>query len=364
MMQAEDDSSELDDDDFLGGLSPDDESTPLNRSRGKSLLIKPSEDSPSRSESPLSSPEGSRKRKRMTQEIQVPQSPIQSHINVVKDTPTATPIQLDGSLTREAEEAEAEVPEQDVEEEEEEVERVEDTQQSQQYPEIFSQTMLPPTSSPMRSPAGSATVTGDSTPTASQPAARKKSKAPTHLSTASLQDKLLPRRRRRKNRAGDDFDVPSDESDDQHDAASGDEDELSYPSRRPSRRKASSRKPKPLANAQDKSRVNNPRQWNAKEKPAKSKAARKAPTTYSRSRGSIGVEKENEMLALSSPSSSPLSSPPDSDVSDNESAGTEPTPRCVSDELRAAVKKFAEVDQWKMEFEDVSASETLGSPSR
>jgi hypothetical protein len=26
--------------------------------------------------------------------------------------------------------------------------------------------------------------------------------------------------------------------------------------------------------------------------------------------------------------------------------------RCVSDELRAAVKKFAEVDQWEMEFED------------
>jgi hypothetical protein len=30
----------------------------------------------------------------------------------------------------------------------------------------------------------------------------------------------------------------------------------------------------------------------------------------------------------------------------------------VSDELRAAVKKFAEVDQWEMEFEDVSASES------
>jgi hypothetical protein len=362
MMQAEDGSSELDDEDFLGGLSPDDESTPLNLSRGKSLLIKPSEDSPLRSESPLSSPEGSRKRKRMTQEIQVPQSPIQSPVNVVKDTPTATPMQRDHSLTHEAEEAEAEVAEQD--DEDEELERVEDTQQSQQYPEIFSQTMLPPASSPMRSPAGSAAVAGDSTPTVSQPAARKKPKAPTHLSTASLQDRLLPRRRRRNNRAGDEFDVPSDESDDQHEAASGDEDELSYPSRRPSRRKADSRKPKPLANAQDKSKLSNPKQRNAKEKPARSKAAPKAPTTYSRSRGSAGVEKENEMLALSSPSSSPLSSPPDSDLSDNESAGTEPTPRCVSDELRAAVKKFAEVDQWEMEFEDVSASETLGSPSR
>jgi hypothetical protein len=60
---------------------------------------------------------------------------------------------------------------------------------------------------------------------------------------------------------------------------------------------------------------------------------------------------------LSSPSSSPLSSPPESDVSDSESIQTEAT-RYVSDELRAAVKKFAEVDQWKMEFEDVSASES------
>jgi hypothetical protein len=33
--------------------------------------------------------------------------------------------------------------------------------------------------------------------------------------------------------------------------------------------------------------------------------------------------------------------------------------RCVSDELRAAVKKFAEVDQWEMEFEDVSSESEM-----
>jgi hypothetical protein len=361
MMQAEDGSSELDDDDFIGGLSPDDESTPLNFSRGKSLIVEPSGNSPARSESPLSSPEGSRKRKRMTQEIQVPQSPIQSPVNMVKDTPTATPVQRDDASTHEAEKADAERAGQD--DEDEAVERVEDTQQSQQCPESFSQTMLPPASSPMRSPTGSAVVADDSTPTASQPVARKKSKAPTHLSTARLQDKLLPRRRWRKNRAGAKFDVPDDESDDQHDAASSDEDELSYPTKRPFRRKVDPTKPTPLATAQDTPNLNNPKQRNAKEKSANAKAAPKATTTYSCSRGSAG-EKENEGLDLSSPSSSPLSSPPDSDESDNESARTEPTPRCVSDELRAAVKKFAEVDQWEMDFEDVSASETLGSPSR
>jgi hypothetical protein len=336
MMQADDDgSSDLDDDDFLGGLSPNDESTPLNLSRGKSLLIKPTDkSSPSPSESPLS-PGGSRKRKRMTQEIQVPQSPV----DMVEDTPTATPIRHGDSrhdIGHELpEDDEAEPDDEELGDQEVDVERVEATPQSQRFPEILSQTMLPPASSP----AGSVTPS-DSTP---RPVQRKKSKAPSHLSTANLQDKLLPRRRRRL-RAINDY---SDESDDQYDAASGDEDELNYPSQRSSGRRAGKSKPKPLANSR------NPKQKKIKEKKTKDKS--KEPATYSRSRTS-GVNKENETI-LSSPSSSPLSSPPESDVSDSESVETEAT-RCVSDELRAAVKKFAEVDQWEMEFEDVSASES------
>lgn len=338
MMQADDGSSDLDDDDFLGGLSPNDESTPLNLSRGKSLLLKPTEkSSPSPSESPLSSG-GSRKRKRMTQEIQVPQSPV----DMVEDTPTATPIQRDNSrhdIDDELPEDEVVEPdEEETEDPEDEIERVEATPQSQQFPEIMSQTMLPPASSP----AGSATP-GDSTP---RPVQRKKSKAPSHLSTANLQDKLLPRRRRRLRAINDD----SDESDDQHDAASGDEDELNYPSQRSSGRRTGKSKPRPLSTAR------NPKQQKSKEKKIKDKSSGpNAPATYSRSQAS-GVNKENETV-LSSPSSSPLSSPPESDVSDSESMETEAT-RCVSDELRAAVKKFAEVDQWEMEFEDVSASES------
>jgi hypothetical protein len=373
MMQADDEgSSELDDDDFLGGLSPNDESTPLRISRGKSLLMKPDDKSPSRSpslstaDSPLSSG-GSRKRRRMSQEIQVPQSsvemvedtPTATPIQVVKDTPTATPLERDDSPAEDqglkgleaqgpdnvADESEGEIEQEseneidDNEPEDAEVENadadVEATPRSQRFPDIMSQTMLPPASSPACS-----TQPDDSTP---QPIPRKKSKVPTHLSTANLQDKLLPRRRRRP-RAGNDL---SDESDDQHDAASGDEDELNYPSQsqQSSKRRAGTSKPKPLANAR------NPRQ--KKTDKAKSKLSQE-PVTYSRSRASAG-NKENE-IAMSSPSSSPLSSPPESDVSDTESVATETT-RCVSDELRAALKKFAEVDQWKMEFEDISGSE-------
>lgn len=267
MMQADDDgSSDLDDDDFLGGLSPNDESTPLNLSR--TIHIK--------SSSPLSS--GSRKRKRMTQEFPEPELPVD-----IDDTPTATPCPREG------------------EDNEDEVE----INEAAQPLETLSQTVLPPVSSP----AGS--THPEPTPQISL------KKRTTHLSTASLQNRLLPRRRRR---------LSNDIVDDQHDAASGDEDELNYPSQRS--RRAGKSKPKPLCIQDPKPRVT--------KKP-----------TYSRSQG---MDKENEML--SSPSSSPLSSLPESDVSDSESMV-----RCVSDELRAAIKKFAEVDQWQMEYEDVSEND-------
>ncbi|KAJ5543027.1 hypothetical protein N7461_009030 [Penicillium sp. DV-2018c] len=334
MMQADDvGSSDLDDDDFLGGLSPNDESTPLRLSRGKSLLVRPSDRSPSPSESPLSSG-GSRKRKCVTQEIQVPQSSV----DVVEDTPTATPIQHRDShyLVEADHQSEQGAVGQDDDrlgDEDIEIDRVEAT--PQQFPELLSQTMLPPASSP----AGTATP-GDSAP---RPVQRQKPKAPTHLSTASLQDKLLPHRRRRRGAA----DHTNDDSDDQYDAASSDEDELNYPSQRTSRQRAGKGKPKPL------SRADNPKQKQGPEKKRKDKPpAPKEAAPRSRS-PTTGIGKENEVL-LSSPSSSPLSSPPETDISDSEPMETETT-RYVSDELRAAVKKFAEVDQWEMEFEDVTS---------
>lgn len=325
MMQAEDGSSGLDDDDFLGGLSPEDESTPLNLSKGKSLLVRQTEQSPSES---LPSSGGSRKRKR-AEELQVPESP---RSEVIEDTPSATPVQRD-DLSHASEATPQGFP---------------------QRSDILSQTMAPPDSSPVVSTTGGPQdVTQSSKP-----------RKPAHVSTAALQDRLLPRRRqrRRKHRPADEFEFPSDEGDnDMHDAASGDEDELSYlPSRR-SRRGGDSGKPKPLGNARDK-----PKQHSQKQKKANAGSAPASkpsvPVTYSGSPKSGEVDKENEIL-LSSPSSSPLSSPPDSDVSDSE-AETQPVRRYMSEELRAAAKKFAEIDQWQMEFEEVSASETQGSPRR
>jgi hypothetical protein len=153
------------------------------------------------------------------------------------------------------------------------------------------------------------------------------------------------------------FDLPSDESDDgMHNEASGDEDELNYVPVRRSRRSRSSAKPTPLGNARDKSKLNNQKQKTRRSKsaqPTKTTDAQE-PTRRSRSRKSGDVDKENEQH-VSSPSSSPLSSPPDSEASESEAEV--PPRRIMSEELRAAVKKFAEVDKWEMEFEDVSASE-------
>lgn len=317
MMQADDGSSELDDEDFLGGLSPQDESTPLNLSRGKSLLVR-TEQSPSPSES-LPSSGGSRKRRH--EEVLVPESSIESAQDMVEDTPTATPV--------------ARVPSSHPSE---------STPRAVPFPEILSQTLAPPASSPGRSATGS--VADAPTP---------KPKDPAQLSTAALQNKVLPRRRqrRRKNRAAGEFDVPSDNSDDDmHDAASGDDDELSY---LPSKRNAETNKPKPLGNNRAKS---NQKQKKTKSKmPSAPKPAEQSPATYGRSRGhaNVDVDKENEML--SSTGSSPLSSPPDTDMELSDSEAETPGRRFTSDELRAAIKKFAEVDKWQMEFEEVSGSE-------
>ncbi|KAJ5919000.1 hypothetical protein N7466_009943 [Penicillium verhagenii] len=336
MMQAEDGSSDLDDEDFLGGLSPQDESTPLNLPRGKSLLVNPGEKSPSLSPSPSlssSSPGGSRKRKR--EEIQVPQSSIEEAPGFVQDSPSITPARREISSHEPEEETPRPIP----------------------FPEIFSQTMALPASSPP--PPESTQVSIPAVPSPAVPNRASKNTKPkdqAQLATAALRDRLLPRRRqpRRRRQAAGNADLLSDESDDgMHAAASGDEDELSYlPSKR------SQRAPSSKANAMgSKQNQSNPIQKRTK---SKSAPAPKAP----RGQKPVGgdVDKENELL-LSSPSSSPLSSPPDSDASESETE-TVSDRRYMSAELRDAAKKFAEIDQWQMEFEEISASESHGSPAR
>lgn len=359
MVQAEDGSSELDDDDFLGGLSPQDESTPLNRRKS---LAKPEQGqspsasqsasaaaSPSQSQSlPSSASASSRKRKRAPRievQILVPRSsaPEASQgegedISQIDDTPSATPI------PRNTYPDEPELPG--------------ETPQPPRFSDILSQTFLPPASSP----ASTITTAPRSPLVVPLVSGKRRPKDPAHLSTAVLQNKLLPRRRlrrlRQRDSGGHDGSDDDSDNDSTHDAASGEEDELSRPS---SSRRSQSRgasvpaKPKPLRNSRGKSTLNNPKQRKSRGK--KGAASEQEPTaaTYSRSGGEGGVDKENEFEL--SRSGSPLSSVPDSEAESDTNTGNRTPRRFTSAELRAATLKFAEIDQWEMEFEDVSGSE-------
>ncbi|KAJ5730199.1 uncharacterized protein N7483_004707 [Penicillium malachiteum] len=360
MMQAEDGSSDLDDDDFLGGLTPQDESTPLNVSRGKSLLVQ-LEKSPSPEDSTPSSG-GSRKRKR--EEIQVPESSAEQSQAIVPDSPSVHQSILD-SPTRQflqdspGRQSLPESPSATPVPRRSPIHSLEETEAESTprplplpFSDILSQTFAPPASSPAMSSRSS---------TIGPNAGDKKSKL-TQLSTAILQNKFLPLRRprRRQRGAASEFDLPSDESDGgMHSAASGDEDELNYLPVRKTRRARSSKpnsKPKPLgrkrSQSNQKQKKNQPRSASGT-KPS----APQDPASHSNSNTGGEVDKEND-LNPTSRASSRLSSP-GSNASDSE-VGT--GRRYMSAELRAAAKKFAEIDQWEMEFEEVSASEMTGSP--
>jgi hypothetical protein len=322
MMQTEDGSSDLDDDDFLGGLSPEDESTPLNVSRGKSLILKNAASPSAESLSPSS--DKSRKRKRAPEELEVPQSPL----NVVESTPIGSP----NSETQENEAHNRTI-----------------TPRPVVSPEAFSQTVVPPmSSSAPQSPARidsalverASPVTLEST---KEPSGRFN--AQEHLSTAALQSKLLPRRQRRRRHNDSDISNDDDKSDD----------ELNYlPSRKPmkSRQKQTDR-PNPSKNTRTKP---------TKQKKPLSKPSKRG-VTYSSATRTTDVDKENQPDDISSPLSSPL----DSDAFDSDSSISKSTDKgdFMSEELRLQAKKFAEVDDWQMEFEDVaSPAGSQGSPFR
>ncbi|GKZ51680.1 hypothetical protein AbraIFM66951_006739 [Aspergillus brasiliensis] len=283
MMQAEDGSSDFDDDDddedniFLGSLSPEDESTPLNLSR-------------------------------------------------VQDSPGA-----------------------------------------------FSQTLAPPmSSSPPLSP------THTTSPEMTQEKRIDKSAKSTAsrklvLPTAALQNRLLPRRNRsqRKRFVRDGSEIPEDPSDGGHSATQqddDDDDELYYlPPKRSSRaQRKRSEEQKP---ARSTTRTVQRRQPIADSVEGQITGGRNPPTQpYVTARKSgekkmtyrlgaldtMGLDKENEPVDTS-PLSSPLSTPPESEASESEStAESNRGSHFLSDELRLQAKKFADVDKWKLEFEDVT----------
>lgn len=315
--QIESGSSDLDDDDFLGGLSPEDESTPLNLARGKSLIAR--RDKNSRSESSVSPPStgGSRKRKRVREEFQVSRSPS----CIVENTQSGS----QASDNHDNEDASAMILSQS---------------QSLEGSETFSQTMAAPLSSSPLHTSGyinkilqtgfDAEHPKETTPVIS---------GPMHLPTQALQDRVLPRRRQRprKHRSGgEDFEVPSDEDDD--DGTGQDDDELSYLPLKPLQ---SQRKQVQRSKGLGRGTKGTTRKQSSTTSGSRQPCARR---TYS-SHGpvKVGTDKENRGGHVSE-SSPPLNS-------------------ITSEELKSQARKFAEIDKWQMDFEDVVISGSQASLS-
>lgn len=326
MMHDEDGSSDLDDDDFLGGLSPEDESTPLNISRGKSLVLRPAVSSPEKSPSLLSSGESS-KRKRSVDETEV----SNSFLDFERSTPGSPILGMD---TRQRESP------------------VDLHRPTTQSPATFSETMVPPMSSPVPG-----LTHAMSTPDSDRQVSRANqvqvpmnvhpSDNKLHISTAALQDKLLPRRRQKRvaRQGASRFDVLSESDGDEVATPSPDDDELSYlPFRNRSHmRRHPGNKPKLVTSNRGKTDM----------KPhGKDTKIIKQNGISSRKETNNG--RENESTEMSSPLSSAL----ESDELDSEFDLEQELPikAYLSEELRMQALKFAEVDKWQMEFEDVITS--------
>ncbi|GFF56800.1 hypothetical protein IFM51744_09000 [Aspergillus udagawae] len=358
MMQADDGSSDLgdlDDDDFLGGLSPEDESTPLNVSRGKSLVIRHASSSPLSDRSQPSSG-GSRKRKRAGGELQVPQSPL----DVVENSPA-------GSISPGVVDEEHGTPR-------EASHHLADS-------EVLNRTVAPPlSSSPVSSPQSShSTLMADKSPADSLEHTKDRNAGELSenltVSTASLQDRFLPRRRRKHGRhhGAPDHVLLDDESQEDY-SIDQDEDELSYlPTREPARAQQRRKgKPKPLEVVRTKHRkqaavtalngeVMSPTESSAHTNSAVMKDSRQKRANAPQRNQTVDVDKENQAIEVSSPLSSPL----DTDAFDLESSPVPiPANNYLSEELRLQAKKFEEVDRWEMDFEDVVTSGSQTSPCR
>ncbi|KAL4869961.1 hypothetical protein BDV12DRAFT_166730, partial [Aspergillus spectabilis] len=270
MMQDEDGSSDYDDDDFLGGLSPEDESTPFNIARGKSLVLGPAVSSPVKSPS-LPSGSKSSKRKRSGEQIKLPQSPL----DIASNAP--------GSPT----------PEVETREREPSV----DTPRLSESPTAFSETMAPPFSSPVPGLTYElSTPESARLPSRTTESRLPKVKRPTdsklNISTAALQDRLLPRRRQRRvaRQGASGFEVLSDSDSDDHPSAAPDDDELIY---LPLRKRSQTRR-KP---------ADKPKKSSSKTGGKNPKITKQYGTSF---RQETNGDKENELSNMSSPLSSAL----------------------------------------------------------
>ncbi|KAF1813393.1 hypothetical protein P152DRAFT_448699 [Eremomyces bilateralis CBS 781.70] len=338
----------------IDGLEPDDESTPLQfgRRQGRSSLESGESMLGSlRSEDLRSS--ASRKRKRPSDEVQVPRSSPTPRSSASNQDLLSSPPVSQGRMDR--------VP--DTQEQQADA-------QSSLLSEPFSETNAPPLCS-------SSTQTPVNSPTRPKitPANTRKSTRPQNpsFSTAKLQS-LLPQRRQHLGRKAKNtaFDIRSDSEE-----GSGREespDELARSKSRPRKKQVGNQAAQPKAtsgrvNTKSKSRsrgLTESPAVNKKSKPARvSVAAEKR--IYGRRQSQADSEKENDITYISSNDTSSTSEAEDVSIPTGRRTGKSAEKQAIdrdlskSKSLLAAAAKFAEVDQWDMEFESMSQETGRGS---
>ena len=350
------------DDDDEEDFNPEDESTPLNLSKTRAAITTSS-----------SAASSSNPRKRKLSSRQDPESSprLPSLGRVEEMVPATAPLSDKAAEGSEDEISPEEVPMPSIE-------------GRSETPEPFSATMAPPQSSsaspaspPLQRPAQrrqtqrspsrgrrqlrsktplplnkdsppssppSLTHSPNPVPAKAAPTTRARKQPPpaSTLSTAQLQA-LLPRRRRR-GATRDPFDIASSEDEVDVSGLASDDDELTHSSvRAPPRRSTLNRLPAPL------------------KKPSKAGAAAKAKAgekkTYSRVNAIS--DKENEEHDPDD-SLGPL---PD-EQGEEQTENSQEMEKRVGKELKRAAKKFKEVDEWKLDFEDNTASSSSPRDAR
>jgi hypothetical protein len=328
-------------------FNPDDESTPLHLSKRKSdsFLV-----SKSLRKSAVEHPNSSsRKRKHADEddEIQVPRSspPLAS----------SPPRNAHRIPTDSRESVSSSVPEQAIPSTEQGI-------QSEAELERYSDTMAPPlSSSDMSSPPRPRNVP-KSRPekrrkTSTQPEATtsrktRLKKAPT-ISTAALQS-LLPRARNQKRNTSkiDTYEIPSSDSAEvnvESMLVDSDDDELAQPTRRQRGMKATTRTP---ISKVDGNKVRKKKGVLKSPAPLSKSLALTTKEKRRRTYGRPQAEKENDdSMVISDDNSN--SGEDEDEGGKNAKHRDSGVGMAASEELKAARKKFEEVDQWEMEFESV-----------
>lgn len=195
---------------------------------------------------------------------------------------------------------------------------------------------------------------------AAKPAPKKKAAPPQKKVTTADLTSLLPRRRNKtSNRASggsnDPFDLASSDAEDRYDvaAAAADEDEeVSYADSRPTRRRKA-----PLSKATS----------NRKTKAPAAGAKKRGVRTY----GAQEEDKENdeaaEEIVVGSGEEEEVVGGGDGEDEEEEVLEAETSQLMrerIGEELQMAVKKFREVDQWELSFEEVVQSSSPGPDAR